>query len=213
MRDIIWKKLPSVSSGMFYQTLFDPHQTHGLYGVQVDDVPYWKEYLKKHGAKKFRVVKNCYGKAIICFAWQVDNEAMEKIRLEKIKAEEEMNYAKEIVRNSEFGKFIENANESQFNFIARKIQQKKISAKLLNIHHMDEIMSAEKFADKNYQRIYDIILKSSKGNTFVVNDLNFIKATELACQMAKKIKSPEKMLARKNAALDLGFLFLADCFN
>lgn len=213
MSDIIWKKLPSVNSGMFYQTLFDPHQTHGLYGVRVDDVPYWKEYLKKHGAKKFRVVKNCYGNAIICFAWQVDNEAMEKIRLEKIKSEEEMNYAKEIVRNSEFGKFIENANESQFNFIARKIQQKKISAKLLNIHHMDEIMTAEKFADKNYQRIYDIILKSSKGNTFVVNDLNFIKATELACQMAKKIKSPEKMLARKNAALDLGFLFLAECFE
>lgn len=213
MSDIIWKELPSVNYGMYYQTLFDPHQSHGLYGVRVDDVQYWKDYLKKHGAKKFRVVKNSYGMAIICFAWQVDKEAMEKIRLEKIKAEEEMNYAKEIVRNSEFGKFIENKSKIQFDYIARKIQQKKIATKLLNIHHMDEIMTSEKFADKNYQRIYDIILKSSNGNTFVVNDLDFNKAINLAYQMAKKIKSPEKMLARKNAALDLGFPFLAECFK
>ena len=76
MSNVIWKELPPVNSNMYYQTLWDPYQTHGLYGVSVNDVPYWKEYLKKHGAKRFRVVKNPYGRAIICFAWQVDKEAM-----------------------------------------------------------------------------------------------------------------------------------------
>ena len=47
--NMIWKKLPAVESGMYYQRLYDPHQTHGLYGVRVDDVPHWKEYLKENG--------------------------------------------------------------------------------------------------------------------------------------------------------------------
>lgn len=53
--------------GSYVQTIFDPIQTHALYGVsktQKDDA---KAALKKIGAKRFRVVNNDFGMSIICF--------------------------------------------------------------------------------------------------------------------------------------------------
>ena len=53
--------------GSYVQTIFDPIQTHALYGItksQKDDAI---EELKEIGAKRFRVVNNRYGFSIICF--------------------------------------------------------------------------------------------------------------------------------------------------
>ena len=68
----MFKPLPNVPySRMYFQDLFDPIQTHGLYGVFKSEVNEYKEWLKDLGAKRFRVIK-CRGAnpyAIICFKW------------------------------------------------------------------------------------------------------------------------------------------------
>ena len=51
----------------YIQTIFDPIQTHALYGVHKDDALEAKRLLKEAGASSFRVVKNRFGFAIICF--------------------------------------------------------------------------------------------------------------------------------------------------
>ena len=53
--------------GSYIQTIFDPIQTHALYGVMKDDAPKAKKLLKEAGASRFRVIKNNFGFAIICF--------------------------------------------------------------------------------------------------------------------------------------------------
>ena len=70
----MFKPLPSLpESRMYFQKLFDPIQTHGLYGIYKEEVERYKEWLKSFGAKRLRVVKcnNCKGNpyAIICFKW------------------------------------------------------------------------------------------------------------------------------------------------
>ena len=54
--------------GTYIQKLFDPIQSHAIYGVDVKDAPEMKDKLKQCGAFKFRVIKNVYNKAVICFA-------------------------------------------------------------------------------------------------------------------------------------------------
>ena len=215
MSNIIWKALPSVSSGMYYQTLFDPHQTHGLYGVRVDDVQYWKDFLKKHGGKKFRVVKNCYGNAIICFAWQVDKEAMEAQRQREILAKEKSDKARAIIDNTLFGKSV--SKESMlYERMTHYIEDSRISVNVLNVHHIDELMTPDMFNSKDYQRIYDIICKSKKEGYYgksLIENLDINKARHYATLMSNKIKSSEKKMARKTAAQNLGFGFIAECFN
>ena len=63
------KKLPYVTNGLRYETILDYNQNMALYGVKIEDVREWKLKLKKAGAVRFRVVKNEWGKAIICFKW------------------------------------------------------------------------------------------------------------------------------------------------
>jgi hypothetical protein len=53
--------------GSYVQTVFDPVQTHALYGITKGEAAEAKEALKAIGAKRFRVVNNSYGFAIICF--------------------------------------------------------------------------------------------------------------------------------------------------
>ena len=53
--------------GSYVQTLFDPVQTHALYGIPKRDADEAKEALKAIGAKRFRVVNNAFGFSIICF--------------------------------------------------------------------------------------------------------------------------------------------------
>lgn len=213
MSEIIWKDLPSVSSGKYYQRIDDPHQTHALYGVNIENVPKYKEYLKSHGAKKFRVVKNRYGYGIICFEWVRDYAAEEKKRQEKILVQEKWNNAKLIVDSSEYGK-IANKDSYLYSRMVQYIRDGEISINVLNAHHVDELMSADNFKSKDYSRIYDIICKSIKNSgKLLVENIDYSKAISLATQMSNKIKSGEKMLARKTAAENLGLGFIARCFN
>lgn len=59
-----------------FQTLFDPVQTHGLYGLTENNLQRAKDWLKSLGAKRFRVVKcrsmidrKDNGYRILCFQW------------------------------------------------------------------------------------------------------------------------------------------------
>ena len=213
--NMIWKKLPAVERGMYYQRLFDPHQTHGLYGVRVDDVPRWKEYLKENGAKKFRVVKNQYGFAIICFAWQADSDAMEAQRQREILAKEKSDKARAILDTTLFGKSVSKTS-MLYERMTHYVEDSRISINVLNARHVDELMTPEMFKSKDHQRIYDIICKAKKdgynGQTLIEN-LNIGKAQQYATVMSNKIKSAQKKLARKTAAQELGFGFIAECFE
>jgi len=53
--------------GYSIQSLFDPVQTHAAKGVPVERVDEVKQALKERGAVRFRVVKNRYGFAAVCF--------------------------------------------------------------------------------------------------------------------------------------------------
>jgi hypothetical protein len=61
-------KFPS-NPKYYVQPIFDPNQTHAVYGVGNDpaEINEVKRKLKEYGATLFRVVKNGYGFAIICF--------------------------------------------------------------------------------------------------------------------------------------------------
>ncbi len=52
--------------GGYIQTLFDPQQTHAVYGCTQDSLDKLKLTLKYLGANKFRLVKN-NGFPILCF--------------------------------------------------------------------------------------------------------------------------------------------------
>lgn len=71
--EIRWLAFPNC----YFQTLFDPVQTHGMYGLNATNVAEAKEWLKSLGAKRFRVVKcrslinrKDNGFRILCFQWQ-----------------------------------------------------------------------------------------------------------------------------------------------
>lgn len=53
----------------YQQTLFDPVQTHAVYGLTEDTLKEVKEQLKKNGATRFRTVKcrkpSCF--RILCY--------------------------------------------------------------------------------------------------------------------------------------------------
>lgn len=54
--------------GSYIQSLFDPVQTHALYGIWKDDLEEAKKILKKNGATRFRVVKvRKSDRIILCF--------------------------------------------------------------------------------------------------------------------------------------------------
>ena len=53
--------------GFQVQELFDPVQTHAVYGVPHNQADEVKQRLKELGAVRFRMVKNRYGFTIVCF--------------------------------------------------------------------------------------------------------------------------------------------------
>ena len=73
-----FKPLPDVpSSRMHFSTLWDPVQTHALYGVYKWELDKYKDWLKSLGAKRLRIVGNRKPRktgydnpyVIICFQW------------------------------------------------------------------------------------------------------------------------------------------------
>ena len=69
--ELSWSYFPNC----YFQTLFDPVQTHGLYGLTENNLQEAKDMLKSLGAKRFRVVKcrnlinKDNGHRILCFKW------------------------------------------------------------------------------------------------------------------------------------------------
>lgn len=56
------------SRGIYQQSLFDPVQTHGVYGLTESTVWKVKEYLKSKGATRFRKLNaNGKGYKILCY--------------------------------------------------------------------------------------------------------------------------------------------------
>jgi hypothetical protein len=56
--------------GTYIQTLFDPVQTHAVYGVTADNLSEVKKELKALGATRFRVLKTGFGTLrIVCFKY------------------------------------------------------------------------------------------------------------------------------------------------
>jgi hypothetical protein len=56
------------SDSYYFQSLFDPTQTHAMYGLTKDTLPAFKEKLKKLGANRFRTVSTKFGFKILCFS-------------------------------------------------------------------------------------------------------------------------------------------------
>lgn len=71
MNETIKEAIRTVRSqfaGTYVQDLFDPIQTHGVYGLTDLTLPKVKEMLKNAGAKRFRTVKITQSdRRILCF--------------------------------------------------------------------------------------------------------------------------------------------------
>jgi hypothetical protein len=52
----------------YVQTLFDPVQTHALYGLTKETIDSFKKQLKELGANRFRTVSTRFGFKILCFS-------------------------------------------------------------------------------------------------------------------------------------------------
>jgi hypothetical protein len=67
------KRISHIGGRIYIQTLFDPHQTHAVYGLDKCTFDQCKDQLKQLGANRFRTVncKNAQGKPngflILCF--------------------------------------------------------------------------------------------------------------------------------------------------
>lgn len=67
--------------------------------------------------------------------------------------------------------------------------------------------------NKDQQRIFDIIIKSSPFNAPTLENVDIFKAEKLASQMNAKITDNFKRDSRKNAALKYGLIWIANCFT
>lgn len=63
-KNITWIK--KYCGNAYMHDLFDPIQTHAVYGLSPLDLPLIKHLLKQLGAKQFRTLKN-KGCPILCF--------------------------------------------------------------------------------------------------------------------------------------------------
>ena len=60
-------KLQSISRRHYIKELFDPVQTHAVYGVMAEDLQAVKDTLAEAGAKRLRVVKVDKFLRIVCY--------------------------------------------------------------------------------------------------------------------------------------------------
>ena len=204
--------------GKYVQTLFDPIDTHGLYGVRKSEVDFYKEKVKSIGGKYIRVVggrdrSNDY--RVICFALEITpQEALAK-KMEK-EAEERRKQAYESklaeIRLSPMLSAVGATNEKA---------QEQFARRLLN-GYLDPLVPFESYVileqprDKDEKRIVDIINKANAGYLGCVGMCTTsnagIKMRELAERMNKSITDEDKRARRRAACLHYGLKFLADCF-
>lgn len=63
--------IANLDSSLYIKELFDPIQTHAVYGVHAESLNEVKAVLKAHGANRFRVVAaGMAGVKILCFKFK-----------------------------------------------------------------------------------------------------------------------------------------------
>lgn len=88
--DSSWLNYLYGGDGKYVQSLFDPVQTHALYGIYgKDELERCKFRLSQNPAiNRFRVVSNSYGYKILCFKYNPTKDNKRKGQLDEIAAEE-----------------------------------------------------------------------------------------------------------------------------
>jgi hypothetical protein len=140
--------------------------------------------------------------------------AEEKIQQEKIAAK---NAAIEKIGKTYYGKYMKSQNREFSNSIINDFICGNITEKYLNAVSAEELFNADNINNKDYQRIIGILEKATtkpyNTNDPLVLKINEWKACDLALNMNNKIKNEEKRINRRNAAIDLGVKFIANCFK
>lgn len=67
MGNYLNKIVKRINSSYYVQPIHDPVQDYGVYGVRIEDSSIIVQKLKDIGAKRFRIIKNKYGSAVIAF--------------------------------------------------------------------------------------------------------------------------------------------------
>jgi len=122
------------SNGRSYiQSVYDPKQTHALYGIYKDEVDGWKEELKKNkGISSFRVVKTKHEYAIICFKYDRSKDQLYKDAIDG-EAEKERKAAEEFdneVKNADTTKY--SCNDKDINKMKEYFNKRSDPNRLAN---------------------------------------------------------------------------------
>ena len=135
---------------------------------------------------------------------------------ERLKKEAIRNEAIKIIDNTYYGKYMKSQNKQYAEGIIKDIAIGNISEKFLNVVCPEELFTSENVNNKDFQRIIGILEKAN--NNHYNNSLPLVmkiderKACNLARTMNDKIKNEEKRVNRKNAAIELGVKYIANCF-
>lgn len=107
--DSSWLNYLYGGDGKYVQSLFDPIQTHALYGIYgKDELERYKSRLSQNPAiNRFRVISNSHGYKILCFKYNSTKDNKRKSQLEEIETE----VAK---KKAEFAAAIEAADTTQY---------------------------------------------------------------------------------------------------
>lgn len=199
----------------YVQLVYDPYDTHALYGVHVDEVDKFKERIKSIGGKYIRVVSAQWkGFKIICFALEITPQEALAVKMEKEQ--------KERYQQAWDSKFAEiEASILLPNAGATNLSGKKNFCTYLLNGDLDPLLPFESYVfidqptDKDEKRIFDIIEKANRGKPGCVGmvTINRYKMYDLAVQMNKAITDEDKRMRRKAACLKYGLKFLAKCFE
>ena len=107
--DSSWLNYLYGGDGKYVQSLFDPVQTHALYGIYgKDELERCKALLSKNPAiNRFKVVSNSYGYKILCFKYNAAKDNKRKSQLDEIAA-------KEASKKADFAAAIETADTTRY---------------------------------------------------------------------------------------------------
>lgn len=206
--------------GRYVQTLFDPHQTHGLYGILQREVDSYKSKIKAIGGKNLRVVKGKNGSdyAVICFRLDASPE---EIAAKKLRDAEEQRWKEAFESKLQELKIspilisLGATNEDVLKCFARALMDGTLDSNL-PFEHYAVLDDAH---DKDEKRILDIIKKGNekfptKGCVgLVTTRACYSQMIALAERMNKSITDEAKRIRRRAACLSLGAKFLAECFK
>lgn len=201
--------------GKYVDTTLDPKATHALYGVNDDEVDFYKEKIKSIGGKYIRVVgRDSKYRRIIHFRLTItpQEELEVKMALEKQKRYQQAYESK--LEEINMSILLMNAGATD------EVGKKNFASYLLN-GDLDPLLPFESYVfiddpkDKDERRIYDIIRKANVDHPGCVGMVTTAKweMIELAKRMNKSITDEDKRARRHAACLKYGLNFLAKYFT